>query len=197
MTRSASTLPPVNRLREIAGYASRAANTHNTQPWELRYGSDRVEVGWRTDDLLGPGDPSHRDLRLSLGAYVETFLIAAAEAGTAVDFVPDLDIAATRVGWLRPADRPYATEFGVSEIAERRVWRGAWDPEPVAAHVVTAAQETALASGFRLTTMSTATARPLVGRASRWFFGDRGITAELMHWTRLGPPPRLPPRRSQ
>ncbi|MFH8224483.1 hypothetical protein ACH4C2_35700 [Streptomyces sp. NPDC018057] len=180
-------LPSRDRLRQIEAHASRAANTHNTQPWELRYGEDHIEVGWRTDVLLGPGDPSHRDLRLSLGAYVETFLIAAAEAGVSLDFAPDLDPDATRAGRLLPAARPYATEFGVRDIAGRRVWRGAWRPEPVPADVLACARKTAQASGFRLAAISTAAARPVVSRASRWFFGDEGITAELMDWTRLGP----------
>lgn len=102
-------LRSIDRLREIAGTAARAANAHNTQPWELRFRSDHVEVGWRARYALGPSDPAHRDLRLSLGTYVETLLICAAEAGIPVRYEPDFDADAARVGRIRPDAWPAAS----------------------------------------------------------------------------------------
>ncbi|HEY9437627.1 MAG TPA: hypothetical protein VIS29_03055 [Streptomyces sp.] len=187
MTRPENTTTSLDRLEAAAAQAARAANAHNTQPWDLRPGTDCVEVGWRAEDALGPSDPAHRDLRLSLGTYVESLLIAAAEQGIAVDFELDLDTGTRRVGRLRPADRPYDTRFGTSDIAGRRVWRGAWKPQQVDKKAIEAAQETARAAGFRVAAISTAAARPLLIRAYHWFFGHPGISAELMEWTRLSP----------
>ncbi|MFE7707052.1 hypothetical protein ACFU6I_14840 [Streptomyces sp. NPDC057486] len=194
MTSPENTTTSLDRLREVAAESARAANAHNTQPWELRPGTGRVEVGWRAEDALGPSDPAHRDLRLSLGTYVESLLIAAAEQSIAVDFELDLDTETRRVGRLLPADRPYDTGFRTSDIAGRRVWRGAWKPQQVDTKAIEAAQETARAAGFRVAAISTAAARPLLVRAYHWFFGDPGIAAELMAWTRLSP--RHPKYRS-
>ncbi|MEW2485443.1 hypothetical protein [Streptomyces sp. NPDC048411] len=187
MTSPEKTTTFLDRLSEVATEASRAANAHNTQPWELRHGTDHIEVGWRAEDALGPSDPAHRDLRLSLGTYVESLLIAAAEKGIAVGFDLDLDITARRVGRLRPAERPYDTGFRASDIAGRRVWRGAWTPQQIDPEAIEAARETARTAGFRVAAISTAAARPLLVRAYHWFFGDPGIAAELMAWTRLSP----------
>ncbi|KUO22603.1 nitroreductase family protein [Streptomyces dysideae] len=174
-------------LPEIAAIAARAANAHNTQPWDLRYRADHIEVGWRTEYALGPSDPSHRDLRLSLGTYVETLLISAAEAGVPLEFEPDYDAGATRVGRLWPAGTPRTTPFTVSDIEGRRVWRGPWSPRQVDLPLIGAAQRAAREAGFRVAAVPTASARPLLVRAYHWFFGHAGIAAELLAWTRLNP----------
>ncbi|WP_369167395.1 hypothetical protein AB5J49_06010 [Streptomyces sp. R28] len=185
-TESASTYP-LARLREVAVTAARAANAHNTQPWDLRYHPDHIEVGWRREYALGPSDPSHRDLRLSLGTYVETLLICAAEAGIALRFEPDHDATAARVGrivpdaWVEPSTR------SVTDVEARRVWRGPWTPEQVPRPVIDRSLKTAETAGFRVAVVPTAAARPLLVRAYHWFFGDAGIAAELLAWARLSP----------
>ncbi|MFF7948233.1 hypothetical protein [Streptomyces griseorubiginosus] len=177
----------MDRLREIAGVAARAANAHNTQPWELRFRADHVEVGWRTQYALGPSDPAHRDLRLSLGTYVESLLICAAEAGIPVRWEPDFDVDATRVGRLRPDAWPTASPRSVADVEGRRVWRGAWKREQVPAEALHRARRTAEEAGFRVAVVPTQAARPLLVRAYHWFFGDAGIAAELLAWARLSP----------
>lgn len=185
-TESAPTYP-LDRLRTIAATAARAANAHNTQPWELRYHPDHVEVGWRTEYALGPSDPSHRDLRLSLGTYVETLLICAAEAGIALRFEPDYDARATRVGRIVPGERLEPSTRTVADVEARRVWRGAWTPEQVPQSVIARSLKTAEEAGFRVAVVPTDAARPLLIRAYHWFFGDAGIARELLAWARLTP----------
>ncbi|MFF7558606.1 hypothetical protein ACFZB4_01380 [Streptomyces pseudovenezuelae] len=180
-------LRSIDRLREIAGTAARAANAHNTQPWELRFRSDHVEVGWRARYALGPSDPAHRDLRLSLGTYVETLLICAAEAGIPVRYEPDFDADAARVGRIRPDAWPAASPRSVADVEGRRVWRGAWSRERIPARVLDRARRTAAEAGFRVAVVTTHAARPLLVRAYHWFFGDAGIAAELLAWARLTP----------
>ncbi|MFJ9565180.1 hypothetical protein ACIRQQ_34730 [Streptomyces fuscichromogenes] len=177
----------LDRLREVTGTAARAANAHNTQPWELRYRCDHVEVGWRPEYALGPSDPAHRDLRLSLGTYVETLMICAAGAGIPVDYEPDFDLAAARVGRIVPAARPATDSGRVADVEGRRVWRGPWLPRQVPRYAVELAQRTAAEAGFRLAVVSTEAARPLLVRAYHWFFGEAGIAAELLAWARLTP----------
>lgn len=174
-------------LSRITGSAARAANAHNTQPWELRHGSTHVEVGWYEEYALGPSDPTHRDLRLSLGTYVETLLICAGAAGIPVEFVPDYDAGMRRVGRIRLAERPYATALLPADVTARRVWRGAWSPARVPGAVIAAAERTADEAGFRIAAVPTAAVRPLLVRAYHWFFKDKGIAAELLAWSRLSP----------
>lgn len=184
---TATSHPLSAQLSEILPLAARAANAHNTQPWELRYHEDHIEIGWRTEWALGPSDPTHRDLRLSLGTYVETLLICASEAGTPLRFEPDYDARSTRVGLLRPVREPYPHSARVEDVRKRRVWRGAWTAEQLPPEAVAAAQEAVREAGFRLAVISTDQARPLLIRAYHWFFGHAGIAAELLAWARLSP----------
>jgi nitroreductase len=178
---------PLAGLRDIAAAAARAGNSHNTQPWELRYHADHVEIGWRPEWALGPSDPSHRDLRLSQGTFIETMLISAAAAGIPVRFEPDYDAAATRSGRMVPADEVYPHGGLAPGIAKRRVWRGAWTEQQLPAATIAAVQQAAKEAGFRVAIVPTAEARPILVKAYHWFFGDAGIAAELMAWTRLSP----------
>ncbi|MFC5665251.1 hypothetical protein ACFP3U_19980 [Kitasatospora misakiensis] len=183
----ATAATPLAGLSRVIGSAARAANAHNTQPWELRHGTDHIEVGWREEYALGPSDPTHRDLRLSLGTYIETLLIGAGAASVPVEFVPDYDAGLRRVGRIRPAERPYATSLLPADVNGRRVWRGAWAPDRVPDEVIAAAEQTAREAGFRIAAVPTAAVRPLLVRAYHWFFKDRGIAAELLAWSRLSP----------
>lgn len=188
MTDIESTSPRVlDRLREVAVTAARAANAHNTQPWELRSRPDHIEVGWLPRYALGPSDPSHRDLRLSLGTYVETLLICAAEAGIPVRYEPDFDLGTARVGRILPGGRLTMGSRSTADVEGRRVWRGAWKDRQVPREALEQARRTAAEAGFRVAVVPTDAARPLLVRAYHWFFGDAGIAAELLAWARLTP----------
>ncbi|MFI6503258.1 hypothetical protein [Nonomuraea typhae] len=78
-------------LRELEPDFWRAPSAHNTQPWTLTYTRDGAVVGWDPARALPVSDPTGRDLRLGLGAFVETCLIVAADAGLALAYHPDPD----------------------------------------------------------------------------------------------------------
>ncbi|RQX56745.1 nitroreductase, partial [Micromonospora chalcea] len=78
-------------FRALEPLCWRAPSAHNTQPWRLRYERWAITVGWDPADTLPAGDPTGRDLRLSLGAFVETCLIVAADAGLRLDWAADHD----------------------------------------------------------------------------------------------------------
>jgi hypothetical protein len=107
------------RLRELEPDFWRAPSAHNTQPWVLHHHDFGVEIGWDPVGALPVGDPTGRDLRLSLGAFTETCLIVCADADMAVDFRPDFDEATRRVGYLVAADQPYATAFTTDDVRRR------------------------------------------------------------------------------
>ncbi|MGC4897547.1 nitroreductase [Micromonospora sp. DT31] len=174
-------------LRALEPLCWRAPSAHNTQPWRLRYERWAVTVGWDPADELPAGDPTGRDLRLSLGAFVETCLIVAADAGLRLDWAADLDEADHRVGRLRPARQPYRTPFRTGEVWDRRTHRGRFGAGPDA-DVVAAVDAVARRAGGAVRVV------PAAGRlgallrvADRRVYADPAVVAELRRWLRLHP----------
>jgi nitroreductase len=170
-----------DELRELEPLCWRAPSAHNTQPWRLAYGDGEVAVGWDPADTLPAGDPTGRDLRLSLGAFVETCLVVAADAGLAVRFALGYDRAARRVGWLRPAGQRYRTRFTAATVRDRATDRGRYPAGPKPA-VLAAAGEIARAAGGALRPVPVA---GLLAVADRQVYGDPAVVRELRGWLRL------------
>jgi nitroreductase len=75
----------------LAGYvraAGRAPSAHNTQPWAPRVVDGAVEVSMVPSRTLPAGDPTFRDLLLSLGTWVESVAVVAAADGLVVSVEP-------------------------------------------------------------------------------------------------------------
>ncbi len=177
-----------DQLRALEPLFHRAPNAHNCQPWALRYPSgamDTVEVGWDGRYELGPSDPVRRDLRLLLGAFVESCLVVCGAEGVAARFVADHDAAGRRVGRLVAAPEPALTPFTVADVVARRTWRGRWADEPLPPEVTDELVALTAAAGGRLVTLDSAVLYPLLLEASRWFVANRDILAELRQWSRL------------
>lgn len=78
--------------RRTLAYAILAPNPHNRQPWMVDLGTDdQVTLFCDPTRLLPVTDPFGRQILIGLGAFVETFAIAAATAGrgTQVTLFPD------------------------------------------------------------------------------------------------------------
>ncbi len=163
----------------------RAPSAHNTQPWVLRYGADAVEIGWDPACALPQGDPTGRDLRLSLGAFVECCLIACADAGMRVDFRPGHDERTRCVGHLVEVASPYATPFDTSDIRRRTSSRGPYVPGRLPGETFDELDTIAAPGQLRRVH-----ARDLVRtlrEADRHQFDSPAVTAELRAWLRLTP----------
>ncbi|WFE35267.1 nitroreductase [Micromonospora sp. WMMD975] len=173
-------------FRALEPLCWRAPSAHNTQPWRLRYERWAITVGWDPADALPAGDPTGRDLRLSLGAFVETCLIVAADAGLRLDFVADHDESAHRVGRLRPARQPYRTPFRTADVCARRTHRGRFADGPDAA-VLAAADDAARWAGGAVRVVPAAAGRlgALLRAADRQVYADPAVVAELRRWLRL------------
>ncbi|MGY4908312.1 nitroreductase [Micromonospora aurantiaca (nom. illeg.)] len=163
----------------------RAPSAHNTQPWRLRYERWAITVGWDPADALPAGDPTGRDLRLSLGAFVETCLIVAADAGLRLDWAADHDESDRRVGRLRPARQPYRTPFRTADVWDRRTHRGRFTGGPDA-DVVAAVDAVARRAGGAVRAVPAAgRLRALLRTADRQVYADPAVVAELRRWLRL------------
>jgi hypothetical protein len=65
----------LEKFKALEPHFYRAPSAHNTQPWRLHYAADSVKLNYDPMRSLPISDPTHRDLFLSLGAFVETVLI--------------------------------------------------------------------------------------------------------------------------
>ncbi|MFG1779966.1 nitroreductase [Micromonospora sp. NPDC049048] len=174
-------------FRELEPLCWRAPSAHNTQPWRLDHRPEAILVGWDRAYELPAADPSGRDLRLSLGAFVETCLIVAADAGLRMTFVGDHCRADRRVGWLRAAPHRYDTPFSAAQVLTRRTHRGRFSAGPDAEALAAVDAVARIAGGtVRAVPDATLLAR-LLRDADRWTYADAAVVGELRSWLRLTP----------
>ncbi|MFC8191226.1 nitroreductase family protein [Cellulomonas sp. NPDC057328] len=182
-------------LRRWVRAAGRAPSAHNTQPWAVRVVDGRIEVAVVPDRVLCAGDPSFRDLLLSLGAWVESAAVVAAADGhgLAVEPTPHLDRLedmpvrgaadpAAPVLVLRPAGTPEPTALTPADVRDRRVHRGTLLPAPDLR-----ASLPPLPAGLRLLQVDDPAMTRLVRLGSAWTASRRAVAAELVRWLRLSP----------
>jgi hypothetical protein len=172
-------------LRPLEPYFWRAPSAHNTQPWELRYRQSGAEVGWDGGRALPDGDPTGRDLRLSLGAFVECCLVVCAGAGIAAGFWPDHSEAGRRVGYLVAAPRLYPTPFGIEDVTARQTSRVAYQPGPLCDAVAGSVRDLAEEAGAQALLVPCRSLAGPLARADRHQFGSPAVVAELRSWLRL------------
>ena len=170
----------VDELRRREDTCRRAPSAHNTQPWLLSYAADEVSVHWDPARALPDSDPTGRDLFLSLGAFVETCLIVATDAGLPVRAHIAIDEAGHRVARIVAADTPYRTRFSARSVEGRRCARGDYQPGPVPSEAVAE-----FGAGVRR--LSCRRLAMLMTEADRRMFGTPAVARELREWLRLSP----------
>ncbi|MCC6616122.1 MAG: nitroreductase family protein [Anaerolineae bacterium] len=80
------------QMRELARYATLAANGHNTQPWMFNLREDGVDIYADFSRRLPIVDPDDRELWISLGCALENLLVAARATGHTTEVTyPDAD----------------------------------------------------------------------------------------------------------
>ncbi|MFI6901582.1 hypothetical protein ACIBKY_09985 [Nonomuraea sp. NPDC050394] len=161
-------------LRELEADFWRAPSAHNTQPWTLTYTAAGAVVGWDPERALPVSDPTGRDLRLGLGAFVETCLIVCASAGLRVGFLADPG--PLRVGVLHETAQPYRTEFTTADVRGRGSNRGPYHAGRLPGDLVPGVRRVACRD-----------LAALLHAADLYQFGDAAVTAELREWLRLTP----------
>ena len=178
----------MNDLRELERLEPqfwRAPSAHNTQPWLLTYAANRVELSYDPERALPAGDPTQRDLLLSLGAFVEAVLIAASHAGISLEFAPAVEPRGRRVGGFVPAPVPYPTAFTPDDLGRRQTSRLAYTEGRLSPDDLAVAQDE-LAADAELHEVATRDLVDLAREAGRHLYGSPEIVAELRTWLRLG-----------
>ncbi|MEV6692782.1 nitroreductase [Micromonospora sp. NPDC051196] len=175
----------LDAFRALEPLCWRAPSAHNTQPWRLRYEPEAIRVGWTAAHTLPAGDPTGRDLRLSLGAFVETCLIVAADADLHLQYVADHED--QWVGWLQPAEDRYPTPFRATDVWERRTDRGRFSAGPDPEALAAVDREARQAGGEVRVVPQADRLSALLRTADRHLYADPAVTAELRRWLRLDP----------
>ncbi|MFE3452530.1 hypothetical protein ACFXJ8_26770 [Nonomuraea sp. NPDC059194] len=181
----------MNELRALEPDFWRAPSAHNTQPWTLTYADTEAVIGWDQDRCLPTSDPTGRDLRLSLGAFVECCLIVCASAGLRVAFRPDPGPG--RVGVLYGAAQPYQTPFTTDDVRRRGTNRGGYHPGRLPGDVVERLRGHDPHGQAEVRRLACRDLADLLHAADLHQWDDPAVTGELRAWLRLTPRhPRYP-----
>jgi hypothetical protein len=185
-------------LNDLILLASRAPSPHNTQPWSPRIVGDGIEVAIVPSRTLPAGDPTFRDVIMSLGAWIENASIGAAEAGygVAVETLPALtELEALPIDGPADANSPVfrltltplsdtPSRFSSDDVRNRRVYRGSLVGQSDAYADLTGLD---LPHWLTLRTLDDRAMAQLSSLGIAFTASRATITKELLHWLRLDP----------
>ena len=183
---------PAQQVLARAADWGRAPSAHNTQPWQVTAaGPQTLRLGWHTDRVLEVGDPTRRDLMLSLGCVTEAITIVAAELGCAVRPSWRVDRDARLAGELAllPGEARARDDasFTVADLHARSTHRGPYPgPAVTAQEVARLVTVAGLGPGVQLTVLPPQFVQDQLRVADQWTF-DGPATGELRDWLRLDP----------
>ena len=180
----------VTRLLARGADWGRAPSAHNTQPWRLRPVDARtLALGWHADRELRVGDPTRRDLLLSLGSLALALKVVAQDLGLSADVSWSVDESRHEAAVVRLREVSSNGEVAnpaegwtVADLQSRRTSRAPFLRQPGDEDV----QGLAAEAGVELVLLPdnlidrllpAATARTLTGPAAE----------ELRSWLRLTP----------
>jgi hypothetical protein len=170
-------LTDLRELRRLEPWFYRAPSAHNTQPWVLEYERDRITLGFDPERHLSAGDPTRRDLYLSLGCLVEGVLITAMAEGLPLEFRAD--------PWrFVEGSEPYPTDFGLEELWRRQTSRLPYEPRRLPGDALSSARSQ-LREDLRLHELANSEIVDLFTTADRHVYESRAVVEELRSWLRL------------
>lgn len=167
-------------VRAILLEATRAPSAHNAQPWRVSEGKGRLVVWYADSDRL-LADPDDRDGLMAMGAFLETFRLAAAARGVRVASKlalrrvdEGLVVAEVRLGGNVAGDDPL-----VATYAQRQCNRAAYARVPLPPALGTDLKQ------LGCVLLDPARVAPLVTRASVLAWRDSRFIRDLALWTRF------------
>jgi hypothetical protein len=188
---AAATAAERRALRQAAVRATLAPSVHNTQPWRLILGPNRLDIGADWDRQLRVLDPRGRQLLISCGCALFNARVALAAAGYRVQVqrfpagARSDDVA--RLTLLGKATREVPLGALERAIETRRTNRRRFADDVVPARVVDRLVDAANAEGAVLMPITCAEDRETVARLNRRAdhieSEDPAYRAELRAWT--------------
>lgn len=172
----------------LVAEATRAASSHNTQPWRFGIGADRIRIEPDFDRRCPVVDPDDHHLYASLGCAAENLVVAAAARGwdSSVEVQKSGNDHVVEVA-LQPA-AAVASPFAAA-IATRQCTRAAFDGRPVSAQGLRLLERAASGRGV---TPILLTEKARLETVAEWVaqgntaqFGDARWRKELVQWLRF------------
>jgi hypothetical protein len=185
---------PAGLVDSMVATAARAPSVHNTQPWRFRAGASGVDLIADPGRNLPGIDAAGRELLVSCGAALFGLRLAVREAGylPLVCLLPDpaQPTLLARVQLGGPAPMKSSELRLLRAVPHRHTHRGSFDPEPVAAALLTGLQADAAEEGATLCYVDQPDHHQqlaaLVAAAARQQEADASALAETRSWTRPG-----------
>ena len=170
-------------LQQYEKYFYRTPSAHNTQPWVLRYDQEVVNLSFDESRALADGDPTNRDLLLSLGAFVETVLIVTSHFKHHLEFVTDIDLAKHHIGFFRQSTQPYKTTFNLEDIQKRQTSRLIYKKDKVSPRIIE--ELNVQSDGFTIHVLESIALIDLFRISDHYIFHNIPVLKELRQWLRL------------
>lgn len=174
------------RYPAIIRYATMAASSHNTQPWQFRIESGRV---WILPDLsrrCPAVDPDDHHLYASLGCALENLLQAGRAAG--LEGRPEYDPSTTGVKLEFEETTPVRTAL-FEAIPERQCSRVEFDGKPLTKDEVELLTKAGMGDGVSVLLIDNEEQKEQVARfvaeGNRAQFADVAWAGELKSWIRF------------
>jgi hypothetical protein len=184
-------------VQAVLALAARAPSAHNTQPWVVRASPAQVTVIADPARWLRHGDPTRRDLHLSLGAFGEALRVAFAASGVRAE--PAESGGGALALRLRTGEPVAQADLEAASLLRRRqTSRLRYAPRAPEAPALAALAEAARAAGLELhlAGRDAPERRDLDGwhyAAAREVWLDLRAVRELCQWLRIDPEGALRP----
>ncbi|HMH69761.1 MAG TPA: hypothetical protein VK502_00010 [Candidatus Saccharimonadales bacterium] len=129
-------------LSELLAYVRLAPSVHNTQPWTFSTADDTLTLSASQERTLGPGDPTGRELWISLGICIETVLQAAHGLGFKTEIVSLQTESTTKpVATIKIVPGDTAVPHILSLIKKRQSYRQRMKPASLPVSLLDACQQ--------------------------------------------------------
>lgn len=175
------------QMREIARYATLAANGHNTQPWKFAIQDDGIQIHPDYSRRLAVVDPQDRALWISLGCALENLVIAAQAAGYESEISYPTDGHDTIDVSLRPVSTGVDPLF--EAIPARQNTRSLYNGQSVPTADLRKVDAMPLEPGVSIRVITADDQREAileyVKEGDRRQYGDQAFIDELVGWLRF------------
>lgn len=180
----------------LVHYATRAANSHNTQPWIFSLVDNGIRIAPDFSRRTPVADADDHHLFASLGCAAENLVLAASQAGLQASARFVAGDGGMDDGWIEiglvPGEPASDRQTGLFQaILERQCTRTSYDGRPVGTDDLKALEIAARVDGCRVVLISDKTrieqALELIVAANTIQVEDPKFAAELLSWLRFNP----------
>ncbi|WP_435417911.1 Tat pathway signal protein [Parerythrobacter aurantius] len=183
-------LPVEPQLMDLVRYATLAPNSHNTQPWKFRLGSDAVDILPDLSRNCPVVDPDDHHVFVTLGCAAENLLIAGRARGRPGEANINLDGKTTSINVALRQGAASDREL-LDAIARRQSTRSSYDGQPLSLHELRLLEQAASMPGVE-TLFLTDRARmdgvlDYVIEGNSVQCDDPAFVQELKDWIRFNP----------